>query len=238
MLNFKPGDRVRPRNGIPFSNGADVVTVRKIDEDGDVWFEDPNSWLHPNELFHDLKPGDHTNMGKVVGVDYQIGMADIEGRGLIDVADLEPVRNQDKNGYPLHPGDLIQLPDGITTVIDKIDEGVIQYGGYWRVNAFDVVKLHPTVGAINLDQIANPVQDLIEENARLKARIAELEAPTWPTVGEAYWFISSTGHVLSETHTNSEWDREVIEFGNVFHTEEEAQNHLRKLKALAKVNHG
>ena len=82
--------------------------------------------------------------------------------------------------------------------------------------------------------------DLQEELKALKERIAELEELAkgeqgFPKVGDEYWYMTTTGKIF-----NSNWDGFVseeymLEIGNIFRTEEQAEFAVEKLKVEAEL---
>lgn len=76
------------------------------------------------------------------------------------------------------------------------------------------------------------VQDEIKE---LKQRIAELEKQAkeeqkFPQFGDTYYYIESNGRIGVFSWNEATFDLQAQEVGNIFHTEEEAEFAVEKLK--------
>lgn len=54
----------------------------------------------------------------------------------------------------------------------------------------------------------------------------------WPQEGDKYWYVNSTSIVLETTWDNDNLDESLKNFGNMFHTEEEAEIARDKIKDL------
>ena len=74
----------------------------------------------------------------------------------------------------------------------------------------------------------------------LKQRITELEEQAkekqeFPQDGDKYWYIKTTGDILHEIWGDFRFEKDMLEIGNVFKTEEEAKFAVEKLKAEAEL---
>ena len=81
------------------------------------------------------------------------------------------------------------------------------------------------------------VQDEIKA---LKERIAELEElakeeQEFPQVGDTYWYISIFGVVLDDFWDGHITEKDMLEIGNVYKTEQQAEFALEKLKIEAEL---
>ena len=74
----------------------------------------------------------------------------------------------------------------------------------------------------------------------LKQRITELEEQAkeeqdFPQDGDEYWYLDTTGDILHEIWGDFRFEKDMLEIGNVFKTEEEAKFAVEKLKAEAEL---
>ncbi|EFR30594.1 hypothetical protein [Eremococcus coleocola] len=81
------------------------------------------------------------------------------------------------------------------------------------------------------------LQKLKEE---FEQRIRELEdkykpEEEWPKDGDDYWYITSTGRLNDTLWTDSFRDQQLLEFGNIFKTKEEAEFESERLKVLREL---
>ena len=81
------------------------------------------------------------------------------------------------------------------------------------------------------------LQKLKEE---FEQRIRELEdkyeqEEEWPKSGDEYWYIIAPGRVSYNFWKNLKADKEMLEFGNIFKTEEEAKFEAERLKVLREL---
>lgn len=84
--------------------------------------------------------------------------------------------------------------------------------------------------------------DMKQELASLRKRIAELEAQVaaqpaaeWPSVADSYWTIQARGAVMTYRYLADELDSVLIEIGNIFRTEEEAEREVERRKVLTQL---
>lgn len=83
--------------------------------------------------------------------------------------------------------------------------------------------------------------NLQEELKALKERIAELEEQAkeeqeFPKVGDEYWYLSSNGYILNGYKDDIDGiEVGLLEIGNIFRTEEEAEFAVEKLKVEAEL---
>ena len=80
--------------------------------------------------------------------------------------------------------------------------------------------------------------NLQDEIKALKQRISELEEQVkeeqeFPQDGDEYWYLDTTGDILHEIWGAFRFEKDMLEIGNVFKTEEEAKFAVEKLKAEA-----
>lgn len=61
------------------------------------------------------------------------------------------------------------------------------------------------------------------------------QVDNWPQYGDQYSSLTANGEEISSIWQNDECDQIRQALGNVFHTEEEAETHVRYLKALTRV---
>ena len=81
---------------------------------------------------------------------------------------------------------------------------------------------------------------LQEELKALKKRIAELEELAkdereFPQYGDTYWCINAYGGVSKETWDGYDIEKDMLEIGNGFRTEQEAEFAVEKLKVEAEL---
>lgn len=82
--------------------------------------------------------------------------------------------------------------------------------------------------------------NLQEELKALKERITELEyharkEKEFPQNGDEYWHIDDGGYILNEKWDGLDFEEYRLAIGNVFHTREEAQFVVEKLKVEAEL---
>lgn len=82
--------------------------------------------------------------------------------------------------------------------------------------------------------------NLQDELNMLKERIAELEGlakeeQEFPQDGDEYWYIDTTGDILHEIWGDFRFEKDMLEIGNVFKTEEKAKFAVEKMKAEAEL---
>ncbi len=64
----------------------------------------------------------------------------------------------------------------------------------------------------------------------------EPEKKPFPQVGDKYWFINASGSVCKDSFYGTEIDRERLSIGNMYQTEQAAENALRALKLIKTIN--
>lgn len=82
--------------------------------------------------------------------------------------------------------------------------------------------------------------NLQDELKALKQRIAELENQAkeeqeFPQDDDNYWYIDETGEVLIESWDGLSSEIDMLEIGNIYKTEDEAEFEVEKLKVLVEL---
>ena len=82
--------------------------------------------------------------------------------------------------------------------------------------------------------------NLQDEIKALKERIAELEEQAkeeqeFPQYGDTYWCINAYGGVSKETWDGYDIEKDILEIGNGFRTEQQAEFAVEKLKVEAEL---
>jgi len=84
------------------------------------------------------------------------------------------------------------------------------------------------------DEILKIKNELLDEfDKRVEA--LKVDEQEFPQVGDDYWFINSTGNVINEKWGGLRFEKDRLEFGNVFQTEQQAQFAVEKLKVEAEL---
>ena len=83
-------------------------------------------------------------------------------------------------------------------------------------------------------------EELPKLKEELEQRIRELEDKykpegEWPEGGDDYWYIFASGNVSGSFWADTTLDKQMLEFGNVFKTKEEAKFEVGRLKVLREL---
>lgn len=97
-----------------------------------------------------------------------------------------------------------------------------------------------------IESLEKRMQDLQGELSQISDKIAELKQPKkWPQKGDQYYCNGGQGITFSPNWDNDMNDIRALSVGNVFRTEQEAQDHVDYLKArkqltdaIAEANEG
>lgn len=87
--------------------------------------------------------------------------------------------------------------------------------------------------------LGNQEIEITEEQRQTIAEALNLKAPdevdNWPTEDSEYWYVNAQGSEVKDTWDDHPTDKKRLAIGTAFKTKEEAQAHVRYLKALTRV---
>lgn len=93
-----------------------------------------------------------------------------------------------------------------------------------------------------IQQMEQTVEQLLAKAEELKQQIeaAKKEEDVWPKIGDKYWVVDCIANVVFHYWQGDTYDESAMKFGNVYKTEEDAENYVQKrlvqveLETLAK----